>query len=194
MALPVACGEPDSASARESLAAAADAELRLEPLSDFELTTHTGAPITRASLRGRPVVLDFIFTTCTGPCPVVSGSMRELAASLRDTPVRLLSISVDPEYDTPEVLAAYAQRFEADAERWWFATGAEEEVERVLRSLWLARAKDPAAPLGMQVTHSTRLVVLDGAGVVRGHYDGESEAGWRAAAARARWLSEHPGR
>ncbi|MBM3989711.1 MAG: SCO family protein [Planctomycetes bacterium] len=161
-------------------------------LADFELVDQLGAAARRADFAGAPTVLDFIFTTCTGPCPRVSANMARVQQRTAGTSVRLASFSVDPETDTPEVLAAYAQGYGADATRWRFLTGAEEQIDGVLRSLWLARSKNDEVALGMRVTHSTRLVVLDGRGVLRGMYDGESEAGVEGALARARWLAEHP--
>ncbi|MBM3988441.1 MAG: SCO family protein [Planctomycetes bacterium] len=161
-------------------------------LADFELVDQLGAAARRADFAGAPAVLDFIFTTCTGPCPRVSANMARVQQQTAGTSVRLASFSVDPETDTPEVLAAYAQGYGADATRWRFLTGAEEQIDGVLRSLWLARSKNDEVALGLRVTHSTRLVVLDGRGVLRGMYDGESEAGVEAALARSRWLAEHP--
>lgn len=189
-----ACDSQAGPGSAVTLAVAADDPFQGEPLAEFELRSHTGRAVRKADLLGQPCVLDFIFTTCTGPCPRVSGQMRSVQALLRGVPARLVSFSVDPEIDTLEVLSAYAARFEADAERWWFLTGPEQQIDGVLRSLWLARAKDAGAALGMQVTHSTRLIVLDARGVVRGHYDGETDEGARAAAARAQWLAENPGR
>ncbi len=165
---------------------------RGDVLAEFELVDQLGRKVTRAEFAGAPLVLDFIFTTCTGPCPRVSANMAQVQQKTAGSRIRLATFSVDPETDTPEVLAGYAQEHGADAERWRFLTGAEEQVDRVLRSLWLARSKNEEAALGMRVTHSTRLIVLDGRGVIRGMYDGESEAGVEAAVARARWLEGNP--
>ncbi|MFM7295668.1 MAG: SCO family protein [Planctomycetota bacterium] len=170
----------------------ASSTFRGDVLAEFELVDQREAKATRADFAGAPVVLDFIFTTCTGPCPRVSANMAQVQQKTAGTGIRLASFSVDPETDTPEVLAAYAQGHGADATRWRFLTGAEEQIDGVLRSLWLARSKNEEAALGMRVTHSTRLIVLDARGVIRGMYDGESEAGVEAAVARARWLLEHP--
>lgn len=189
-----ACSDDAPVGAASQLAVPSDSDFRGETIADFELTAHDGRTVTRADVLGAPVVLDFIFSTCTGPCPRVSGQMRNVQARLSGVNAKLLSFSVDPETDTPEVLSAYAARFEADAQRWWFLTGPDAQIDGVMKSLWLARAKDAGAALGMQVTHSTRLVVLDALGVVRGMYDGESDQGAAAAAERAAWLAAHPGR
>jgi protein SCO1/2 len=135
--------------------------------------------------------MDFVFTTCTGPCPAMSAGMAELQDDLVGKPLRLVSVSVDPGHDTPEVLAAYAQAFDADPEQWLFLTGAEEQVVQLAASIHMTpvRAPEGQARPGEQVTHSTKLVVVDGQGLVRGYYDGTSAAGRRGAAERALHLA-----
>lgn len=188
------CGPEAESAAPQRLDVAVDSAFRGEALAEFSLVAQDGRPVTRADLLGAPLVLDFVFTTCTGPCPRVSAHMHRVQELTRATDVRLVTITVDPETDTPEVLARYAAELGADTARWSFLSGPEEQIDAVLRSLWLARAKDAGAALGLQVTHSTRLIVLDARGVVRGMYDGESEDGARAAAERAKWLGTNPGR
>jgi protein SCO1/2 len=99
-------------------------------------------------------------------------------------------VTVDPETDTPAVLAEYAARHGADPERWLFLTGPEDRIDALVASAMLARGKDPTAELGMQVTHSSRFLVVDGEGVVRGYFDGQTDEGVRGAERRARWLAE----
>jgi cytochrome oxidase Cu insertion factor (SCO1/SenC/PrrC family) len=144
----------------------------------FELVSQTGAPVGASDLAGRPFVAAAIFTTCYGPCPRITRGMGWLQDELAGTDVRLVSISVDPERDTPEVLAAYAEAAGADEERWLFLTGARDEVERVLREgflLGVERASADEAVVGGAITHSTRLVAVDAGGRLRGWYDGEDE-------------------
>ena len=187
-------GESEAQAPVTKLDVSADAAFRGEQLAAFELVDQAGKAVTREQLLGAPLVLDFVFTTCTGPCPRVSANMAKVQEAVKATKVKLATFTVDPETDTPEVLTKYAAEHGADAERWRFLTGPEEQIDGVLRSLWLARAKSAGAALGMQVTHSTRLIVLDAKGFVRGMYDGESDAGVEAAAARAKWLERNPGR
>lgn len=160
-------------------------------MADFTLTERSGRTLTRADLRGRPFVMDFVFTTCTGPCPALSAGMAELQEAVAGTPVRLVTVSVDPGHDSPEVLTAYAQAFGADPEQWLFLTGAEDQVAAIAASvqLALARAPEGQARLGEQVVHSTKLIVVDGQGLVRGYYDGTSDEGRRGAAERALHLA-----
>lgn len=183
-----ACGE-SNARPVTSLDRAADDEWVGPRLADFRMTASDGREVGSASLAGKPFVLDFVFTTCTGPCPLMSASMAELQRELADTPVRLVSVSVDPETDTLEVLAEYAAARGADPERWHFLRGDEAAVVALATSVSLPAQRDPTADPGMRVAHSARFVVVDGEGRVRGYYEGTTPAGRAAAAARARWLA-----
>jgi len=191
LASPVACERPAAVAGNgSSLAVEADSPWRGDPLGAFELLATSGERIDRSDLLGRPAILDFIFTTCSGPCPVLSANMARLQADLAGTDVRLVSVTVDPETDDAETLGAYATRFGADPDRWLFLTGDEGQIQRLIGSVHLAaeRAAPGQAAPGFQVTHATRFVVVDGEGVVRGYYPGETEEGRRAALARARFL------
>jgi cytochrome oxidase Cu insertion factor (SCO1/SenC/PrrC family) len=118
--------------------------------------------------------------------------MRDMQTQLEGADVRLVSVSVDPERDDPETLAEYAEGLGADTERWWFLTGEKDQIRALARSLQVAADPDPTpeAELGFQVSHSTKFIVLDGEGRVRGYYDGTSEDGRAGAVARARYLAE----
>ena len=94
------------------------------PLPAFSLRDHTGMPLTRAGLAGLVWAADFIFTRCAGQCPLMSAQMARLQERWRDeADVRLVSFTVDPEHDTPEVLAGYARHYRAQPGRWLIATG-----------------------------------------------------------------------
>ena len=137
-------------------------------LPPFQLTDQAGRTITLASLAGHPWVADFIFTSCAGTCPQMTARMAGLRKKLPG--VRLVSFSVDPARDTPQVLAAYAARYGADARRWVFLTGKPEEVTAlVTQGFRLSRAEgtDPREP----IIHSVRFVLVDAAGAIRGYYD-----------------------
>jgi protein SCO1/2 len=145
----------------------------------FALVSQTGATVAASDLAGRPFVAAAIFTTCYGPCPRITRGMGWLQEELAGTDVRLVSISVDPERDTPEVLAAYAEAAGADERRWLFLTGGRDEVERVLREgflLGVERASPDEPVVGGAITHSTLLVAVDAGGRLRGWYDGEDPA------------------
>src|SRR5712675_547679 len=104
-----------------------------DPVPPFALTASNGAPVTNATFAGRVWIADFIFTRCTGACPLLSGRMLALQKALagRDD-VRLVSFSVDPDYDTPEVLASYAKDHGADTSRWIFLTGARADLHELI--------------------------------------------------------------
>jgi protein SCO1/2 len=154
---------------------------RLYTIADFRLTERSGRTVRRADLLGKIWVADFIFTSCRGPCPLLGSRLQELQQALGRAPdVRLVSISVDPETDTPAVLQAYAQRFQADPEKWWFLTGETTAIhDLVIKNFLLPIESNPGGPHEAEgaYLHSSRLVLVDRQGVVRGLFDGlDSEA------------------
>jgi protein SCO1/2 len=140
---------------------------------DFSLTEASGRTVTRADLAGKPWVADLVFTTCGGICPLMSASMARLVESTSSLPdVRFVSISVDPERDTPEALTAYAARYKADRDRWWFLTGDERSIrELAVQGLKLPVADGDPAQGEDEILHSQRFVLIDGESRVRGTYD-----------------------
>jgi protein SCO1/2 len=92
-------------------------------LKEFELTERSGKLVKSEDLRGEPYIACFFFSTCPGTCTRQSNRMQLLQNKFKGKPIRFVSISVDPEIDTPEVLQAYADKFQADKERWLFLTG-----------------------------------------------------------------------
>ena len=107
----------------------------LQPAPDFALIDQNDEPVTLASLRGQVLLLDFVYTHCPGPCPILTGThvavQRALPPALAEK-VRFVSISLDPARDTPEAMRQYAMARGADLARWSFLTGAPEAVTRVL--------------------------------------------------------------
>lgn len=149
-------------------------------LPDFALSATSSdgkaRPLRRASLLGRVWVADFVFTRCTGPCPILSARMARAQDRLPAS-VGLISFSVDPDHDTPSVLAAYAARYGADPARWLFVTGPKAEITRLVKDGFLLPvAENAAARPGERVAHSSRFVLIDAQARVRGWYDGEDEA------------------
>jgi len=148
-------------------------------LPAFSLVNRDGRTIRLEDLAGAPWVADFIFTRCPASCPMMSARMGRLDRSLpRNLDVLLVSISVDPAYDTPEVLERYAKKFQAP-ERWLFLTGEREDVRRLsIEGFKLGLDMDP--PPGTAgpepILHSTRFVLLDGEGQIRGYYEAFDEA------------------
>jgi protein SCO1/2 len=139
-------------------------------VADFSLTERGGGTVRRADLLGKVWVAGFAFTRCTGPCPQVTGTMARLQAEFKDEPdFRLVSVSVDPEHDTPEVLRQYADNFGASPDRWFFLTGQKDEVYNLVeKNFKLGVQQNP----GKEITHSTKLAVVDRGGVIRGYFEG----------------------
>ena len=132
----------------------------------FALTERDGSRVDLARLHGQIWVANFMFTRCTGPCPLMSGYVKTLQKHFATEPrLRFVSISTDPAHDTPAALRAYAERFGADPQRWLFLTGDKTTVVHLSRDVFkLAAGDDP----GM---HSTRFVLVDADGRIRGYYD-----------------------
>jgi cytochrome oxidase Cu insertion factor (SCO1/SenC/PrrC family) len=160
------------------LAAAPDSPAVFSEVGAFELVERSGAKVKREDLLGRPWVASFVFTRCTGPCPKVVGTLKKLQARLEDGGARIVTFSVDPEWDSPEVLRRYAAEVGANPQRWLFLTGEEKAIRALISNSFLSaaeRAPVGEAPIGQQVSHSTRLVAVDKKCRVRGFYAGESD-------------------
>lgn len=146
----------------------------------FSLTSQRGETVALDDLAGEPWIADFIFTRCALSCPMMTTRMAELDDGRVAPEVHLVSFSVDPQHDTPEVLAEYADAFGA-SRRWHFLTGSKDEItELTLAGFHLALIPDPpagTAPPEEPIVHSTRFVLVDGRGRIRGYYDGMTRDG-----------------
>jgi len=110
----------------------------------FSLVDQDGEPVDESVLEGEITVVAFVFTNCQLACPAITANMKIVFSDLEDTAVRFLSISVDPERDTPEVLRAYADRMSIDTSRWLFLTGDDGEATRVVEeSMQFEISDDP---------------------------------------------------
>lgn len=151
----------------------------LGELPEFQLTAHDGLAFTREGQRGRPFVADFIFTTCAGICPAMTARMAQLQPRLPEG-FDIVSFSVDPEHDTPEVLARYGRDFKAGP-AWRFVTGDRDALYRLATDGFKLAAME--VPAGERqaggdgpFVHSSKFVLVDGAARVRGYYDSEDRA------------------
>jgi len=144
----------------------------------FELTNQQGKKFDRASLDGHVWIADFIFTNCESSCPRMSSKMHSIQ-NATDANVRLVSFTVDPARDTPQALAEYGKKYSADESRWTFLTGDPATLNMLDRD---------AFKLGtLNMDHSTRFVLIDKAGRVRGYYglfDGDPVSRLKKDAAR----------
>jgi protein SCO1/2 len=171
-----------------SLVPACSREINLPthyPLPDFSLTDQTGTPVTLRDLAGKVWVADFIFTNCGGTCPLMTEKMRKLQEALPPD-IYLVSFTVDPTRDTPKVLAAYAEEHSAGRDRWLFLTGSKEALYNVcVKGFKLPLDPEGGTP-AEPIAHSTRFVLVDMQGQIRGYYSGteEQELGRLAADAK----------
>lgn len=141
---------------------------------DFSLTERDGSTVSLAQLRGKIWVADFIYTTCTDTCPLQTAMMAKLQEEYAGKPeVMFVSITVDPERDTPHVLSQYADKHQAVATRWYFLTGQRDRIMRLIQQgFHLAVTAAPVdADTGGMIPHSPRFVLVDKEARIRGYYD-----------------------
>lgn len=144
----------------------------LYSLPDFSLTERSGKRVSLADLRGQVWIADFIFTNCGGPCPLMTRRMRDLhtvleAEGIRD--VRTVSISVDPERDTPDVLREYADVFDVKDRDWLFLTGDQKQIFDLSIGGFKLPASEGSA--SQEAEHSPRFVLVDQQGRIRRYYE-----------------------
>ena len=144
------------------------------PVGPFRLTERDGRTVSAADLDGKVWVASFVFTRCSGPCPSVTATMARLQGELKEQPdVRLVTFTVDPERDQLSDLNQYADRFGANPQRWLFLTGPKDDVYRLLREGFHVAVDQGKDSEGRpDINHSTRLVVVDRQGRIRGYYQG----------------------
>lgn len=173
---------------------------------NWSMTAENGQPIGTAQLKGKVWVVNFLFTSCPTSCPPLARATAQLQARLRELlptgkppMVQIVSISVDPETDTPQVLAAFAKKYGADPEIWHFATSGNYDVtEKLATEGFLAPLirpdppsaanPDAATPTAIDTAHSLKFVVVDQNGHIRGTWD-KDEAGLEQTVAAVRYLS-----
>jgi protein SCO1/2 len=176
-----------------------DSAAPIAPAPEFTLIDQLGRPVSDVDLRGKVVVADFIYTTCTDICPALTAQMAALRTRLAEEgllgdDVALVSISVDPAHDTPEVMRVYSEPFDADPANWHFLTGDEASIRQVVVDGFMlgvevmeAAAQDSAAQAAgtahsegdghtgghgsYEVSHSGRFVLIDRKWQIRGYYD-----------------------
>jgi protein SCO1 len=131
----------------------------------FEMVAQDGKPFHSESLAGHVWVADFIFTHCPGPCLRMSTHLNKVQAATSGHPeIRLVSFTVDPARDSPPVLAAFAAKYQAEPNRWVFLTGQQATLQMLSRDTFKLDDVDGS------MNHSTRFVLVDKLGRVRGVY------------------------
>jgi len=152
----------------------------LGTLPAVALSDQDGRPFTHETARGKVWIADFIFTRCPTVCPRLTERMAKLQKRLRHMggEVRLVSFSVDPEFDTPARLASYARSAHANPRVWTFVTGRLGAMEHaVVSGFKVAMGRDKAAPDDfLSIFHAERFVLVDRRLRIRGYYDGDDES------------------
>lgn len=140
---------------------------------DFVLTTQSGNSLTKSELKGKVLLVSFIFTTCNGSCPATTHRMAQIQAALKSEGllktdrVRMLSITLDPARDTPAVLKEYMRLYDVDADHWTFLTGSPDQVNKVVAD-WGMWAKPSA---NGQLDHPSRIFLVDTQSQIREIYN-----------------------
>lgn len=147
----------------------------LGSVPDFQLVERSGQPVVRSDFDGRVWLADFIFTNCAGTCPLMTEQMSQLQYVLPEE-VLLVSFTVDPTRDTPMVLASYADKHEADPDRWYFLTGTRDELYTLASQGFHLAVDDTGGTEVQPITHSSRFALIDRRGNIRNYYDGADGA------------------
>jgi protein SCO1 len=144
---------------------------------EFSYMDRSGNTFSSSELKGKVWVVDFIFTHCAGSCPLLSQKMMTLQNAWKGNPnFKLVTFTVDPERDTVEVLKQYADDYHADPNQWFFLTGKKEDVYKtILSGFKEIAARDYTAGPGFEFIHSTRIILVDGDGKIRGLYNGDKD-------------------
>lgn len=149
----------------------------LGAVPDFSLTEQHGKPYGLAALKGKTWIANFMYTSCKDTCPLQTAALAKLQDALPKNDLwRLVSVSVDPDHDTPEILTRYAARFGADTKRWFFLTGDKKAIYRLAQQGFRLSAVPASGVENDQsgiVLHSSRLVLVDDRGRIRGYYDSQ---------------------
>jgi protein SCO1/2 len=138
---------------------------------EFSVTDSQGHPFESSMLDGKVWIADFIYTNCPGPCPRMTSKMHQLQRQfVADSDVRLVSISVDPANDTPPVLNAFAHRFGGPAADWYFLTGTPAIVHLLAHDVF------KVGDIIQNMDHSTKFMLVDKHGNLRGYYSSDEDA------------------
>jgi len=152
----------------------------IDQVADFTLTNQNGNATSLADLSNHVWIADIIFTRCAGSCPIMSTQMKSLQDALPSTSqAKLVTLTTDPDYDTPSILKRYGERYGADFERWTFLTGSKKELAGLATgSLKLGSTPVPPPDRTNSVdlfVHSTIFVVVDKQARLRGSFQTEGQ-------------------
>jgi len=160
---------------------------KLWKVPDFKYTDQRGNTVTAATFKGKVWVANFIFTQCKTVCPLLTAKMVQLQRVLKGAPVEYVSFSVDPEHDTPEVLAAYEKKWDSDATHWTLLSTDAQTLPKVAAGFKVTAMKSTG---GVDpIIHSAIFLLIDGDGMVRGAYSSEDREDWKALRQAAQQLA-----
>ena len=143
----------------------------IEAAPSFELSNHNGMPLKSSELNNRIVLVNFIFTRCQDVCPALTTKLKLIEAQLDSrSDVTYISLSVDPEYDTPEILTEYRKRFAIDNPDWHFLTGPYDSIRQLMEDYQLAYQRGPSEDDVPNIIHSEKIILIDGQNQIRGFY------------------------
>ena len=161
-------------------------------LPAFTLVDERGQPFTEDALKGHPTIVSFLFTRCDTICPVTTAKMQMLQEKTFDAGdrIKLLSFSVDPTYDTPAVLDAYAQKYKADPTRWRFVTGPKDKMKALIEGPLMTSMTDEGGRGSIpNIAHGGYFMLIDGELHLRGSYDSNDITALDKLERDARYLS-----
>ncbi len=145
-------------------------------IGEFTLVNQYGDTVTNKSLEGKVYVADFFFTTCPTICPVMKKQMKKVYEATRaDERVAILSHTIDPKHDTPEVLRKFAEDLGITGTKWQFVTGPKKDIYDIGQGSYMVTAKEDSTAEGGYL-HSGAFILIDTHRRVRGTYDGTKEA------------------
>ncbi|SEN34019.1 SCO family protein [Lihuaxuella thermophila] len=145
---------------------------------EFTFTDQNGKPFGLKDVKGKVWLADFIFTRCPNVCPPMTANMAKVQKHLQKAGVNveIVSFSVDPDYDKPEVLKQFAGKYDLDQTHWHFLTGYKlEEIQKIAQETFkgpVTQQKGPSADVPILVNHPTQFYLIDGSGKVIKFYDG----------------------
>ena len=147
----------------------------IKPVPEFQLTERSGKQVKLADLKGKVLLVNFVYSECPGPCPMISGRFASLQSEVLKWPDALMvSITLNPSHDTVEVLKQYAEHFHASPDRWLFLTGEKSKVMDLVVSGFMITAVESTDPK-QPIIHATKIALVDKRGIIRAYFDAEDE-------------------
>lgn len=146
-------------------------------IGQFELINQDGLVFSSNDLKGKITIASFIFTNCALECPMITSNMAKVYSVFQnDEQIKLLSLTVDPNTDTPKVLKSYRSRFDVDSNQWEFLTSSDQKkLYDIIQTEFLMRAGEEGIGETKNFIHTEQVVLIDKEGVTRGYFDGTDE-------------------